>query len=117
MEHVRDILLDNDYPVYWNPTRPVVDKTYTVSENNVVLRPTITEEPVIVDFATVEKILVDLYVEKDKLYLMDEWEYQQIFYSITECYRINLGCLLRYSQRRKVKTAIKEFVKPLTQPK
>lgn len=116
MEPLRDFFLDANYEVYLNPYPIEIRKSYFPGEENIVLRPGITEEPVNEKFATIEKILVDLFVEKDKLYLMDEWEYRQIFKSITDYYRINIALLLRYSQRRKVKKNMIDFINPLTSP-
>jgi len=53
-------------------------------------------------------MLLDLFVEKDKLFLMDEAEYNRVFQNLALSYRINLARLLRYADRRKVKGA---FVK------
>lgn len=114
---VRDYLLGEELPVYMNPHTTEVDKNFDIGRNPFVLRPHITEEPAEGHFATIEKILVDIFIEKDKLYLMDEWEYREIFRSITERYRINMGRLLRYSQRRKIRSAIEELVQPLTETK
>ncbi len=63
-------------------------------------------------FATIEKILVDLWIEKNKLYLMDEWEYKDIFRSVVGRYRINMGALLCYSQRRKMKKVFERLTEP-----
>lgn len=117
MGPVRDYLLGEDIPVYMNPHAPEIEKNFFIDKNPSVLRPMITEGPADGHFATVEKILVDLFIEKDKLYLMDAWEYREIFFSITERYRINIGGLLRYAQRRKVRPALEKLVKPLTQVK
>ena len=114
---VRDYLLGEELPVYLNPLASEVDKNFDIGRNPFVLRPRITEEPVEGHFSTIEKILVDLFIEKDKLYLMDEWEYREIFRSITERYRINMGRLLRYSQRRKIRSPMEELVQSLMKAK
>lgn len=114
---VRDFLIEEDQPVYLNPYADEIKKNFDIWENPYVLRPSITEEPVDGHFSTIEKILVDIFIEKDKLFLMDGWEYQQIFYSITERYRINMGRLLRYSQRRGVRYAMQDLIHPLMEPK
>ncbi len=114
---VRDYLLGKELPVYMNPHMTEVDKNFDIGRNPFVLRPRITEEPAEGHFATIEKILVDIFIEKDKLYLMDEWEYREIFRSVTERYRINIGRFLRYSQRRKIRSTMEELVQSLMKAK
>ncbi|NOZ04377.1 MAG: hypothetical protein GXO92_07215 [FCB group bacterium] len=111
---VRDYLLEEGFSVYMNPHATEVNKNFDIEKNPFVLRPRITEEPTDGHFATIEKILVDLFIEKDKLYLMDVWEYREIFRSVIGQFRVNMGALLRYSQRRKVKMALEELIKPFT---
>lgn len=117
MGPVRDYLLGEDLAVYMNPHAPEIEKNFSIDKNPFVLRPRITEEPTDGHFATTEKILVDLFIEKNKLHLMGVWEYQEIFYSITERYRINMGSLLRYGERRKVRSPLQELIRPLTEMK
>lgn len=110
---VRDYLLGEGLPVYMNPHTLEVNKNFNMDKNPFVLRLRITEEPTRGHFATIEKILVDLWIEKNKLYLMDEWEYRNIFNSVVGQFRINMGALLRYSQRRKIKDVFEKMIKPL----
>jgi len=110
---VRDYLLGEGLPVYLNPHALEVNKNFNMDKNPFILRPRITEEPKNGHFATIEKILVDLWIEKNKLNLMDEWEYREIFQSVVGRFRINMGSLLRYSQRRKIKDIFEKMVKPL----
>jgi hypothetical protein len=110
---VRDYLIGEGLPVYMNPHAPDVNKNFNMEKNPFVLRLRITEQPTMGHFATIEKILVDLWIEKNKLYLMDEWEYKEIFKSVVGRFRINMGALLRYSQRRKIKDIFEKLIKPL----
>lgn len=54
-------------------------------------------------YATLEKILVDMFLEKDRLRLMDGAEYERVFRNLILSHRINMPRLLRYADRRKVK--------------
>ncbi|MBC8400724.1 MAG: hypothetical protein H8E14_04480 [Candidatus Marinimicrobia bacterium] len=67
------------------------------------MRPEISEEPREGYFARIEKILVDLYFEKEKLSLIDDWEYDQIIENLVEQFRIDAAKLVRYAKRREVK--------------
>lgn len=102
LQPVSDFFYDHDYRVFLNPNKPEVDKFFFIEDKTVVLRPHITEEPVVDHFAEIEKILVDMYLEKDRLYLMDGSEYRRVFNNIVFPKRINIGRLLRYSRRREV---------------
>jgi hypothetical protein len=100
---LRDFLSANGYNVHQNPGIKWSDEYRRYPGIPVILRPSITEEPVHGNFATVEKLLVDLYLEKDRAVLMDESEYHRVFSNLVYSYRINMAKLLRYAHRRKVK--------------
>lgn len=103
---VTDVLKEHEYDAYQNPTRGEVMKYFTPSLRGVIVRPLITEEPAVNHFAQIEKILVDLFIEKDRVNLMDGSEYERIFRNIILDYRINIPRMLRYAERRHVKKAL-----------
>jgi len=100
---VTEYLAEREYNAYANPGIREFEKYYKKSGRSVIVRPSISEEPVNGHYATIEKILVDLYIEKDRSNLMDGAEYKRIFDNIVYSYRINIARLLRYAHRRKVK--------------
>lgn len=104
---VAEFLKEKNYDVHLNPRKGEVKKYFSPSSTTVVVRPSVSEEPLDREFATVEKILVDLFLEKNKLNLMDEAEYSRLFRNLAFAYRINMARLLRYADRRKRK---KSFV-------
>ena len=108
MSSVAEFLKESNYDAHLNPWKEEVEKYFTPSSTAVVVRPSVTEEPADGNYATAEKMLIDLFLEKDRLYLMDGGEYNRIFRNLAFSYRINMARLLRYSDRRKVKAA---FVK------
>ena len=67
----------------------------------------ISEAPGKGNSAPIEKILVDLYIERERLDLFDSWEYERLFKAITQQYRMDMAGLMRYAKRRKVKDKIK----------
>lgn len=91
------------YDAWLNPRGNEAQK-FSVGKKTVVIRPSISRESSNVHFANIEKILVDIFVEATTLNLMDEDEYFHIFGSILESGRINVGTLLNYAGRRKLKT-------------
>jgi hypothetical protein len=106
MATVAGHLKDTGYNSYLNPQQSEVDKYFEPSSSTVVVRQSVTEEPVKEHYATIEKILVDLFLEKDRLHLMDGAEYERIFRDLILSHRINMPRLLRYAGRRKVKDAL-----------
>ncbi|MGH2569107.1 MAG: DUF6577 family protein [Bacteroidota bacterium] len=100
---VTEYLVAKGYNAYHNPGVREFEKYFKPTDRSVILRPSITEEPVENHYATIEKILVDLYLEKDRANLMDGAEYKRVFKNLIYSQRINIARLLRYAQRRKVK--------------
>ncbi|HCL00446.1 MAG TPA: hypothetical protein DHW42_10140 [Candidatus Marinimicrobia bacterium] len=114
---VFEFLVDKGFNVYNNPGKQIVRKHWIIEDENYIIRQAISESPVegteIWKIATIEKILVDLFEEKDKLFLMDGSEFKRIFYNVIFSARINIPTLLRYSYRRSRGRIRKEFEKLL----
>ena len=106
MAPIAEHLKDRAYIVHLNPQQSEVDKYFDPSSATVVVRQSVTEQPVQNSYATIEKILVDLFLEKDRLHLMDGSEYERIFRALILSQRITMPRLLRYADRRKVKNAL-----------
>ena len=106
MATVAEHLKRKKYNAYLNPQQSEVEKYFQPSSSTVVVRQSVTEEPVKEHYATVEKILVDMFLEKDRLHLMDGAEYERIFRNLILSHRINMPRLLRYADRRKVKDTL-----------
>jgi len=103
---VAEFLQNQKHMVYPNPKQTEVEKYVAASDRRIIIRQLITEEPVEGHYATIEKVLIDLYLEKDRLFLMDLAEFKRIFENIVSANRINMGRLFRYAGRRKVKASI-----------
>jgi len=106
MPSVAAFLQDQGYRVLLNPRKKEVDKYFDASFNSIVVRPSVSRQPVEGHYAMVEKILIDLFIEKDRLLLMDGAEYERIFRNLLFSYRINMACLLQYAERRKFRNYI-----------
>jgi len=107
---VAEYLVAKGYDAYPNPGIPELEKYFKPNNRSVIVRGSITEEPVEGHYATIEKILVDLYLEKDRANLMDGAEYKRVFKNLAYSQRINIARLLRYAQRRKVKKAFTQII-------
>lgn len=103
MSGVFDFLKDSGYDVWLNP-RGNDARKFTIEEKTVVIRPAISRERSSGHLAYIEKILVDLFVETSALNLMDEDEYCRILENVLMAGRIDIGALLNYAKRRKLKT-------------
>lgn len=103
MSGIYDFSKDAGYEVWLNPRGDDAQK-FSVGEKTLVIRPTISRERSSGHFADIEKILVDLFVEAAALNLLDEDEYYRILVNVLTSGRIDIGALLNYAKRRKLKT-------------
>ena len=78
------------------------DDTFSIRDKTVVVRPSISKQPVNGHSATIEKALVDLFVECRQLPLMDVAEYRRMFTNLVTSRRITISALAAYAKRRKV---------------
>ena len=101
---VADWLRDAGYDVYANP-RGKAQQAFTVRGKTVVVRPRVTTQTVDGHYATVEAILVDLFVEARSLSLMGLTECTTVFENLAGRYRILMARLFSYAQQRKPATA------------
>ncbi len=103
MAGVYDFLKDSGYDVWLNP-RGNDARKFSIGEKTVVIRPAITRQRSSGHLADIEKILVDLLIEASDLKLMDEDEHSRILGNVLAAGRIDVGALLNYAKRRKLKT-------------
>lgn len=108
MSGIYDFLKDSGYDVWLNP-RGSDARKFSIEEKTVVIRPAITRESSSGHAADIEKILVDLFVEAHTLNLMDEDECYRILGNVLTAGRVDIGALLNYAKRRKLK--IEELIK------
>lgn len=103
MEYVRELLEERKYTVYKNPSQKEAGKFISVKERTIILRPFARIRNEMTEFASIEKILVDLYREIYRLNLMDMEEYKNILQSVARNYVINMSKFLDYAYERKMK--------------
>jgi hypothetical protein len=75
---VADRLRDAGYDIYLNP-RGAAAREFAIRERTVVIRPRPTTQPRDGHLVTIEGLLVDLFIERRTLHLMDEGEYFRMF--------------------------------------
>ncbi|MFA4906710.1 MAG: DUF6577 family protein [archaeon] len=111
---VKDYLNSKGFLAFDNPSKQEIEKYFQVESNTIVLRPSVTRQKDQDYFATIEAILVDLYIESQKLFLMDMAEFQRILKYFITHYRLNLSYFFDYADRRKIKQEMMQLVKMYT---
>ncbi len=105
-----DFLREKNPNIYLNPRQEETRKNFIILDDTFVLRSSITEEPQNKHYAEIEKILIDLFIEKDRLTLIDTSEYKRIFENIIFSQRVKIAKLIRYASRREVKSPILKLI-------
>ncbi|MBA7588737.1 hypothetical protein ES708_30805 [subsurface metagenome] len=108
---LRDLLSENNYNVYLNPYKADAEKFVELKTKTIILRPSVSSRvSKEKNLATIEKILVDLFMEMKKISLIDRDEYIKIFSNIIFNYRINIAEILDYAHNRKIKNQILNMI-------
>jgi hypothetical protein len=111
LQSIKDFLIENDYNVYLNPYKIEAEKFVELKTQTIILRPSMSSHiPKEKNLAKIEKILVDLFMEKKKIGFIDEEEYKRIFSNVIISYRINIAEMLDYSHDRKIKDEIQNII-------
>lgn len=113
MESVFHFLKDKDYVAYLKPDEQMIDNYIDLSKKAYFVKPLISESPLQsvqgVMVPTIEKLLVDIFTDKDFYYLQGlEWNH--IFENVYSQYNINISKMLRYAGRRGVRKEIREQI-------
>jgi len=108
-----------DSGVFLNPDRDEVQKYLGSSENPLVVRPLISQSPLMkvneVQVPKLEKIMVDLIADEVLFNAFQGKELKTIFSNITDDYDINLSTLKRYSLRRNKWDEVKRDLKGINE--
>lgn len=103
----------NNY-VYYKPKRDIIEKYLIVGQHNLIVKNLIVDSPVAINegirIPKIEKIIVDLFADKDLLITYQGSELANIYQALFKTYAINQSTLNRYANIRKVKSKLIEFV-------
>lgn len=114
-EAVFEWLKSNDKKACHKPDADFIYKYIDLKEENYIVKILTSQSPLRtkdgVKIPTLEKLLVDMYCDKDFAYLQGS-EYYRIMAGIQEHYSINRNTLIRYASRR---NAAKQIDKILTE--
>ena len=114
MVYLKELLESKGFNVYENPLKREAEKFISRKKNTVILRPVIISRGKIGEYySRTEKILVDLYIEREKLNLMDEEEYGRILKEVLTNYRVDIAEMLDYAHNRKLKKNINKLLRAL----
>jgi len=117
LESVYFTLKDNFNPTFKKPSREIVEEFISSKPNSVIINSFVTESPIQkiinVPTSTLEKLLVDLYCDKNLYYFVQGNELLNIYKNAFNKYTINQSKLLRYADRRRKKKQIEDFIKSI----
>jgi hypothetical protein len=102
LEAVWETLKDAGYDAHLNPTGKAKEQ-FAVRENTVVVRRRTLGAPEEGHFSRIETVLVDLFMESERLSLMDREEFRQMARKVLSEGRIRISEWLAYAANRKQK--------------
>ena len=116
-EAVFHFLKEENSKVYLKPNRDIVE-TYLLEMSDVtIVQNLVSEAPLAnvkgIPTTTIEKLLVDLAHHNSIFYFYQGYELMHIFQNAFEKYAVNTSKLLRYANRRKIKTEILDILKTI----
>jgi hypothetical protein len=79
----------------------VASKDFDITRDPIVVRLLVKGSPRKAHTPTLEKMLVDLFVIKDKYLTMADGDYWELWRSIDGLFRINIGDLIAYARCRR----------------
>lgn len=101
--------------VHLNPGKDVVSNYLTAGQYTIIIKNLLTTSPLKerqnVTIPTVEKIMVDLFVEKKLFSIYQGAELQNIYEELFRSYNINRSALMQYAHKRHVKERLITFLK------
>jgi hypothetical protein len=110
-------LQDTHRSVYLNPSEDLMTRYASVESKPIIVKSLVSESPIQevkgINLPTLEKILVDLYSDKDVFYAYQGSELKHIWENAFRKYTIQQDKLLRYADRRRKKEEIKTYIKNL----
>lgn len=89
----RDTIIERYDKIYYN--------TIDLSKNPIIVRKLISRSSKDIHIPTIEKILVDIFVDLDKYRFISPEDYWELWKAICPGYRLNLGYIYNYEKRRK----------------
>lgn len=113
-EAVFHLLKEAGYSVFLDPGKDFLDRYFSELKELFIIKTLVTEAPVQmvqgVPTSTLEKLLVDLFIDTEILDAQQDAEKDRIFRGVYDTYIINENKLLRYAARRRKREAIDHYL-------
>ncbi|MEW6087873.1 MAG: type IV toxin-antitoxin system AbiEi family antitoxin domain-containing protein [bacterium] len=114
LDAVFHFLKESKKNTFKEPSKNIVEDFVCGTDTAIVVKTMISESPVLqIDGITIpalEKILVDLYIERDIFYFLQGIELLNVFKNAAGKYTINRNKMLRYAKRRGKETEIENIL-------
>ena len=108
------LLKQHFYSTFRKPDREILEEFIITRQNSIVVKHLVSEAPIQniknVPTSSLEKLLVDLYCDKQLFYFLQGSELINIYKNAFDRYTINKSKLLRYADRRQKKAEIDQFL-------
>ncbi len=105
---------DHGLNAFYEVDSKQIEKYILSTSNSIIIQPIISRSPVEnqngINYASIEKILVDVFSDNETFYLYSGNEMLWIFENILKTYNINFSTLLNYAERRKKHWQLKSFL-------
>jgi len=114
---IKEFLIEKNYNVYLNPHKQEIEKFVELkNRTNIILRPSILGRIIRENsFDRIEKILVDLFIEIERINLINQNEYLEIIANILLNNRINISEMIDYAYNRKIVSKINKILKEVSE--
>jgi hypothetical protein len=120
IESVFYLFKDNGLNAFLKPNPELISQYVLSEKNSIIVRSLISRSPSIkvknIQFASPEKILVDLFCDQETFYIYGGSELNMIFSSMFRNYTINYSKLMNYAERRKRHEELKRFISENIEP-
>ncbi len=101
---IYNFLMESREDVFKKPNKEIIEDIIIGKKNPIIVKALIMESPIIrvnkIPVPALEKILVDLYSDKELFYFLQGNELLHIFRNALDKYVVNIDKMLRYARRR-----------------
>jgi len=117
LDSVYFTLKDNFNSTFKKPAKEIVEEYISNQPNSIIVNSFISEAPLEkinkIPTSSLEKLLVDLYCDKNLFYFLRGYELVNIYKNAFDKYTVNRSKLLRYAGRRGKKQQMDKFIKSI----
>lgn len=114
---IYNFLMESREDVFKKPNKEIIEDIIIGKKNPIIVKALIMESPIIrvnkIPVPALEKILVDLYSDKDLFYFLQGNELLHIFRNALDKYVINSDKMFRYARRRGKEKELRELLQQI----